>query len=112
VPLKFNDAHKNCRRSAYTGPILISKTGMALRDNSRLNGGRIVEIRPKIKVQRHFLLPFAQFLSDFENSRFILTKIVSRSLTFFRLKNPSIIFRTAANFVRKLWLYIYYHVLA
>jgi hypothetical protein len=99
VPLKFNDAHKNCRRSAYTGPILISKTGMALRDNSRLNGGRIVEIRPKIKVQRRFLLPFAQFLSDFENSRFILTKIVSRSHTCFRNKNPTSVARTATIFV-------------
>ncbi len=57
------------------------------------------KIRPKIKGQRRFLLLFAQFLSDFENSRFILTRIVSRTHTFFPNKNPANVARTAMIFV-------------
>jgi hypothetical protein len=62
------------------------------------NGGRIVKIHPKIKGQRRFLLA-GQFLSDFENSRFILTRIVPRSHTCFRNKIPTSVAQTATIFV-------------
>ena len=51
VGRKFNDAHKNCRRSGYAGPILISKS-MALWDNFCQIKMRIVKIRRKWVEQK------------------------------------------------------------
>ena len=80
---------------SYASRILISKTGMASRENSRQNEVRIFEIRQKLSGQEQNTTLSLYFRADFNNSPTILTRIVSRFRFFIRNLNPTSAVRLA-----------------